>query len=206
MLCLFIFDYLFCGERCNAVFMRNRFFSLVSIGCVFLGYLAVANAADEKPVPAPVRIGVYDSRAVAYAHFWSEPYQKTLRERMIAAKAAKEAGDTVKYKEYETVVRAEQEQNHRQVFSVAPATEAIAAIKGRLPEIQKEAGVTAIVSKWDENALREYKSAEKVDLTDRLVREFIQPTEKQLKTISSIQKSKPLSLEKCDELIRKGEI
>jgi hypothetical protein len=44
-----------------------------------------------------------------------------------------------------------------------------------------------------------------VDVTGELVREF-KPTEEQLKVIADIQKQKPLSLEKCDELIRKGKI
>jgi hypothetical protein len=83
--------------------------------------------------------------------------------------------------------------------------DALAAIKDRIPEIEKQAGVTALVSKWDEPMLKQYRDAEKVDVTDRLVRGF-NPTEKQLKVIADLQKKKPLSLEKCDELIRKGEI
>ena len=181
-------------------------FCSIVIGCVCLVSVFNSNAADEKAAAAPVRIGVYDSGTVAYAHFWSEPYQKKLQERIAAAKAAKESGDAVKPKEYQAALKAEQEQNHREVFSTAPATEAMGAIKERLPEIQKQAGVSAVVSKWDEKSMEGYKNAEQVDVTDRLVREFILPTEKQAQTISSIQKNKPLSLEKCDELIRKGQL
>jgi hypothetical protein len=79
-------------------------------------------------------------------------------------------------------------------------------IKDRLPEIQKQAGVSVIVSKWDEATLQKYKAATRVEVTDKLVREFIQPDEKQSQIISSIEKSEPISLEKCDEMIRKGEI
>jgi hypothetical protein len=45
-----------------------------------------------------------------------------------------------------------------------------------------------------------------VDVTDRLVREFIQPTGQQQKVLSEMQRQKPLPLGKCDELIRQGEI
>jgi len=53
--------------------------------------------------------------------------------------------------------------------------------------------------------LKKYPNAEQVDVTGQLVRGF-KPTEKQLKMITDLQKKKPLSLEQCDELIRKGEI
>jgi hypothetical protein len=101
----------------------------------------------------PVRIGVYDSRAVAYAHFWSGPYQSKLKEQMAAARAAKQAGDTARFKKLDATLRQTQDQLHRQVFSTAPADDALAALKGQIPEIEKQAGVTALVSRWDEQAL-----------------------------------------------------
>jgi hypothetical protein len=153
----------------------------------------------------PVRIGVYDSRAVAYAHFWNESYQSKLKEQMAAARAAEQAGDTARFKELDATLRQTQDRIHRQGFSTAPADDALAELKGQIPEIEKQAGVTALVSKWDEAALKKYPNAEQVDVTGQLAREF-KPTEKQLKVIADLQKQKPLSLEKCDELIRKGKI
>ena len=107
---------------------------------------------------------------------------------------------------FDATLRQTQDQLHRQVFSTASADDALAALKGRIPEIEKQAGVTALVSKWDEPALAQYQDAGKVDVTDRLIREFIQPTGQQQKVISEMQKQKPLPLEECNELIRKGEI
>jgi len=176
---------------------------LITIGSL-LGALVTVAAADTNN-SAPT-IGVYDSRAVAYAHFWSAPNQKKLQEKITAAKAAKQAGDSVKFNELAAALKAQQAENHRQVFSTAPVNEAMETIKDRLPEIQKQAGVSVIISKWDETTLAKYKMATRVDVTDKLVREFIEPDEKQARIISSIEKSKPISLEKCDELIRKGEI
>jgi hypothetical protein len=66
--------------------------------------------------------------------------------------------------------------------------------------------VAALVSKWDEAALKKYPGAGTTDVTDQLVREFIQPTEKQLQTIAALEKSPPLLLEKCNELIRQGKL
>jgi len=174
---------------------------------LWLGCLAVAmpvGGAETNAVAG--RVGVYDSRVVAYAWFWSDAQQAKLKEQMAAARAAKQAGDEAKLKEYSTALSALQDQMHREVFSTAPAAEALAVIKGRIPEIEKAAGVPNLVSKWDQPALKNYKGAEKVDVTDELARAFLKPTEQQLKVIEGIKKSDPLPLEKCDELIRQGKI
>jgi hypothetical protein len=99
----------------------------------------------------------------------------------------------------------QQDQIHREGFSTAPPEEALVEINDRIPEIERQAGVSALISKWDQPALQQYLDAEKVDVTGRLVQEF-KPTEKQLKTISELEKSSPLPLDKCDELIRQGKI
>jgi len=177
----------------------------ITIGSLWIGSLVSVSAGDTTNAASPA-IGVYDSRAVAFAHFSSEPHQKQLREKIATAKAAQKTGDSAKFKELSAALQAEQAEMHRQVFSIAPANEAMEVIKDRLPELQKQAGVSAIVSKWDEAALQKYKNTTRVDVTDKLVREFIQPDEKQLKMISSIEKSAPIPLKECDELIRKGEI
>jgi len=183
--------------------MKRTLCLLAASGWFWAGSFGLpARAGDATNA---VRIGVYDSRAVAYAHFVSESYQARLKERMTAAKAAKQAGDA-NADELAAALRATQNDCDREVFSIAPAAEALADMKERIPGIEKEAGVTALVSKWDDAALKQYQPAEKVDVTDKLVREFIQPTEKQAKTIASIIANKPLSLEKCDELIRKNQL
>jgi hypothetical protein len=186
--------------------MKTIFSVLCGLGCCWFGGGTVATAGDGVVTRStPVRIGVYDSRAVALAWFWSAPVQHQLQDQMAAARAAKQAGDTTRYKELAATLRAEQDRIHRQGFSTAPVDDALAVIKDQIPKIEKQANVSALVSKWDEPRLKQYRDAEKVDVTDRLVREF-KPTQKQLQMIANIQKQKPLSLEKCDELIRKGEI
>ena len=186
--------------------MKTMFSVLCGLGCLWFGGGMVAMAGDGAVTNStPARIGVYDSRAVAFAWFWSAPVQHKLQEQMAAARAAKQAGDTARFKELSTTLRVGQDRIHRQGFSTAPVDDALAAIKDRIPEIEKQAAVSMLVSKWDGAELKKYPNTEQVDVTDQLVREF-KPTEKQLKMIADIQKQKPLSLEKCDELIRKGEI
>ena len=186
--------------------MKTMFSILCGLGCWWFGGGTVAMAGDGAVThAAPVRIGIYDSRAVAFAWFGSGKHQKQLNELMQTARAARAAGDTNHFKQLGAELRQQQDEIHREGFSTAPPKEALAEIKERLPEIQKATGVSAILSKWDDAALKKYRDAEKVDMTDRLVREF-NPTEKSLKTISELEKSAPLPLEQCNELIRKGEI
>lgn len=179
----------------------------LGVFCVFFGCLNLlpVRAADTTNAAAE-RLGVYDSRAVAYAWFVSDAQQAKLKEQMTAARAAKQAGDDAKLKEYSAALQALQDQMHREVFSTAPAAEALAVIEGRIPELEQAAGVTGLVSKWDKSSLGRHPGVEEVDVTDRLVRAFLNPTDKQLKTIESIKKSDPVPLEQCNELIRQGKI
>ena len=172
-----------------------------------LGCLAVAltvRGAETNSVAG--RVGVYDSRVVAYAWFSSEATQANLKEQVAAARAAKQAGDQVNLKDDSEALRALQDQMHREVFSTAPANEALAMVKARLPEIEQAAGVSNLVSKWDAAALGNFKSAVQVDVTDQMVRLLFKPTEQQLKVIEGIKKADPVPLEECNELIRNRKI
>ena len=92
-----------------------------------------------------------------------------------------------------------------QVFSSAPADEAMAALKDRLPAIQKELGVARLVSKWDRTALKDIPQANQVDITDRLAREF-NPDAKRLQTIEQMKKSPPLPLDEATRLMQAGKL
>jgi hypothetical protein len=160
-------------------------------------------AADTNAVPT--RIGVYDSRAVAFAWFSSSAEQKQIHDMIAKARGAQAAGDTRRFEELGATLQRMQDQMHREGFSTAPATEALAELSGRLPEIERAAGVSALVSKWDEAGLKTHGKAERVDVTERLVSEF-KPTEQQLKTIASLESTKPLPMDECNELIAKGKM
>jgi hypothetical protein len=172
---------------------------MAAIGALVVGStMTRAEATDESNASAQ-RIGIYDSRVVAYAHFWTAEHQKQLKDKIEAGKAAKSAGDPAQFNKLSKELADEQEKIHREVFSIAPADEAMAALKARLPEIQKQASVSVLVSKWDNQTLGSYKSAQLVDVTDLLVREFkLEP--KQIKTIEEIKKQKPVPLDKIDKL------
>jgi hypothetical protein len=160
-------------------------------------------SATRPQVPAP--IGVYDSRVIAYAHFWSAPHQRRLSEMAKAAQAAKGDGDgqTARFQELETELKQAQEKVHLQIFSTAPADEALAALRGRLPAIEREAGVATLVSVWDDANLKRFERASRVDLTEQLLQEFKLDTNR-LSTARDLRRKQPLPLEKARALIRKG--
>jgi len=155
--------------------------------------------------PAQAAIGVYDSRVIAYAHFWSDAYQQMLRDLAAAAQAAKAAGQTARVNELESELQRAQATNHLQVFSTAPVDSILAGIKDHLPAIEKEAGVAKLLSKWEETSLRQYPHAKIVDVTDRLLREF-RLDEKKMKVAREIRKTKPIPIDKAQEQMRKGKL
>jgi hypothetical protein len=75
----------------------------------------------------------------------------------------------------------------------------------RVAQVQKEAAVSKLVSKWDEATLKEHQKAEKIDVTDLLLQEF-KLTEKQRSVIKDMKTKAPLPLETAKELMRKGEL
>jgi hypothetical protein len=180
---------------------RFHFFQLWMILLTLCGIACLAQAQEKetkKEEKESVRIGVYDSRAVAYVQFSSEANLKIINEAVAKAKEAQKTMDKKAAEELANQFKEGQRKIHRQVFSMAPIDDVLEKIKDRLPEIQKKAGVSVLISKWDEEKLKQYPKAEKIDVTDALVEEF-KPTEKQKKMLEEIKKTKPLSLEEADK-------
>jgi hypothetical protein len=161
-----------------------------------------ATALAQEPA-AKVRVGIYDSRAIAVAFGGSEAFQASTGKQLAALRAeyneAKAAGNQKRVAELEAQGKAQQVLLHKQGFSTAPVDDILDHIKDKIPGIAKAAGVGPIVSKWDKDALAKYKSAELVDVTMPLVNAF-HPIERQLKFAIEIQKQPPISLEEAEKL------
>ena len=153
--------------------------------------LAMAETIVKNTEKPKVRVGIFDSRAVAIAYAHSELNE--VKSKMAEMEKAKAAGDTKKIKELDKWGKAQQAKLHRQGFSTAPVDDILEHIKDKLPQIAKDANVIALVSKWDKKTLKRYKSAELIDVTDLIVAPF-NPKEKQLKVIEQIKKIKPIPL------------
>jgi len=169
----------------------------ISASIITIGLTHTSFAQDKAP-KTQERIGVYDSRAVAVAFYGSPVHMEQLRQLKAEHQKAKDAGDLGKAAQLEAKGKAQQEKAHQQGFSTAPVDELLLHITNALPEIQKTAGVTAMISKWDEAGLKKHPGAERVDVTMKLVDAF-QPNERQRKSAIEIQKQKPLSLEQAKE-------
>jgi hypothetical protein len=151
-----------------------------------------ATGAQGNPIP---RVGVYDSRVVSYAYFWSPPVKHD-REALVArAVAAKAAGDTALLKTLTAQIMAMQDKSMQEVFSTAPADEALAALGNQMPAILGDLGVASLVSKWDKSGLRGVPEEDRVDATDRLLRAFFaKPNGHLRQTVQGIEAAKPIPL------------
>ena len=186
--------------------MKTNILILLAV-CLCAGAaVGAAEAPAVQPTTLPAaRVGLYDSRAVAFAYFWSAPQQQTLKERMAAAKAAKAAGDQATYATIAQEMKERQSRNHLQVFSAAPVDDAMAALKARLPQLAAQAGVGDFVSKWDEAALQKFPVDARVDVTDLLVQEFKLP-ESQQKVLETSKRAPPVPLDEARRLDAAGKM
>ncbi|NQT94653.1 MAG: hypothetical protein HQ559_17995 [Lentisphaerae bacterium] len=180
----------------------------VLIGC--LGCLCVLASCTQRPMApqtehadARPRVGVYDSRAIAIAFVGSEVYKATDGKALADLKAeydkAKAEGDQDRMAELEAKGKAQQALLHKQGFSTAPVDGMLAHIKNQMAGIAEDAGVEAIVSKWDKEALAKHQGAELVDVTMPLVDAF-KPNDRQRKSAIGIQEHPPISLKEAEKI------
>ena len=161
--------------------------------------LAQPGLAQERNSTAKERIGIYDSRAIAVAFAGSAQHEKELSQLKADHKKAKEAGDLAAVARFEAAGKARQAKAERQGFSTAPVDDILVHLTNALPEIQRTARVTTILSKWDETELKKHPQAEMVDVTMKLV-DALQPNARQRKYAIEIQKQKPISLEEAAKI------
>ncbi len=175
--------------------MNKRHAGAAALVVAFLALAAgtAAQAPDQAQREPGIRLGTFDSRAIAAAYYRSELFSGHVGELRERHEAAKAAGD-------EELVQALDEQGegmqalaHRQTFCAAPVPEIIERLEeGELARIAEQAGVDAIVSKWD--LVYRRSSAHFVDVTGALAQHF-DPDENTLKVIQQVLETEPLPLE-----------
>lgn len=170
----------------------------VAAACL-LWSLSCTAAEPESSGGASPKIGVYDSRSVVIAFMGSEVQRKEMEAIRSDYEKAKSEGNAAEMKHIEAEMRAAQTLRHKQGFSTAPVDDVLRHIEPALARIKAEAGVTALVSKWDEAELAKYKGAARVDVTMKLAEEF-HPGERQRKSAVEIQKHKPVSLSEAENI------
>jgi len=111
--------------------------------------LCVALSAVAADAPAKVKLGVYDSRAIAIAWARTPAFAESIKQLRAEFMSAKEAKDEKRTQELEQQGQWMQVRMHQRGFSTAGAADLLGELKSLLPAIAKEAGVIAIVSKWE---------------------------------------------------------
>lgn len=172
--------------------MKTNLNAPSSLKAVALGVtLAVLVSSARAQSNTTERIGIYDSRAVAVAYAGSSFQQTKMSELVSRQKQAKAAGDKKELARIEAEGRAWQAALHRQGFGTAPVDDLLTNISQALPTIQAEAGVTQLISKWNEPELKKHADAERLDVTMKLVDAF-HPSERQRRHAIEIQTKKPV--------------
>jgi hypothetical protein len=172
--------------------MKNIAILFIVGALIALGAMAgrPTKAADVPAAASKVRIGVYDSRAVALAWGRSSEFTKGINERMAEHKKAKAEGNDKLVKEIEGQMSTLQDKMHWQVFGDWNIDEVLAKIKPNYPAIAQKTGVVAIVPR------AEFKdvSVETVDVTELMVAQFA-PDDKTKAIMKEMTAKPPLAFE-----------
>ena len=148
-----------------------------------------------------LRIGVYDSRAVAVA-YCDTPYHRDLTGGLDdALEDATRRGDKNEIERCAAAVWEARKRLGRQGFCGAPIDDLLRHIADRLPAIRQAAGVECLISKWNAEALAKYPNARTVDVTDLLVDAF-EPNDRQRAHAASIRTVAPVPIEQFEAEMR----
>ncbi len=170
-------------------------------GILIAGQTKRPDSTSENPGDKP-RVGVYDSRAVAVAYCGTPRHEAEIRRLDEALATAKRSGDAAQIKKADRAVWEARKRMHRQGFSTHPVDDILKQIPEEVKRVQKDAKVTALVSKWDEKKLAEHKKAEKVDVTERLI-DALKPGDRQRRMALDIVKAKPVPPKQYEEILKK---
>ena len=165
--------------------------TLATLLVALIASLTVCAAVRTPPAPSPVRVGVYDSRAIAIAYSHSEFMAKTLATLKKERDDAKAANDTAGVTAAEKKGAALQSRFHQQGFSTASVANLLEPIAAELPKIAQAAQVDLLVSKWDVSWQKEGVAF--VDVTKAMCEPF-HPDANVQKMIEDVPNHEPLPL------------
>ena len=147
-------------------------------------------ADATAPAGPTIRVGTYDSRALAVAYTRSEQSAEKLKALQQQRAEAVKAGDTKRVEELNAQGESMQVRLNLQGFSVAPVGDVLETVREVLPGVAQRKQVTIIVSAADYHG----PSVEIVDVTDDLVQLF-NPNAQTLKIVNELRKQKPVAIE-----------
>lgn len=159
--------------------------------CVF-----TSASVSAQPQTNKLRVGVYDSRAVAVAYANSAKFRESLKATRAEYDKAKAAHDEKQMKALASRMKLQQRRLHEQGFSTGSVASIIGKIKDALPGVAKKARVQAIVSKWELNF--QSPEVEVVDVTDELTALF-DVSDKGRAWLKEVQTKPPVPLEEITD-------
>jgi ABC-type amino acid transport substrate-binding protein len=156
--------------------------SILVVGAMFLAL---------QPAPKKVRVGTFDSRAIALAYARSAMFAPVMKDWKDKYEKAKAEKNEQIIKECEAWGPTYHQLQMLQGFSIASVADILEKVKDDLSKIAQEVGVDIIVSKWE--VAYKNPSVEIVDVTSHLVKLF-NPDEQTLKLIEGLLKQPPMPL------------
>jgi hypothetical protein len=180
----------------TSITLEKWFVALATVVFGILFGILICTNASAQTQTNKLRVGVYDSRAVAVAYGNSTEFKEAMKPTEAEFKKAKEARDEKRVQEIDGQMKLRQRRAHEQAFSTGSVAPIMAMVKDRLPDVAKQADVQIIVSKWELNL--QSPDIVVVDVTDKIVALF-QVNERGLKWCKEIQQKPPLPIEKLTE-------
>jgi hypothetical protein len=155
--------------------------------------LNVGSAGDDVPKDKKIRIGTYDSRAIAIAYAPSR--FNPVKEKMAAYEKAKAAGDQAKMKELQAWGEQHQRLLHFQGFGRVPVGDLLEPVKEQVANLARQRQLAAITMSCEFTGAE----VELVDVTDDLVKLY-DPSEKTLQHVRAVRAVKPVPLVQLADL------
>ena len=160
---------------------------IIPFALFFLSMFQNTSMGQDK-----IRIGTYDSRAVAVAYF-NSPYGKQLMELMgnlqKKNREALEAKDTLELKKLNREGELRQALMHEQGFGTGSVKDLLAAIKDKIGILAKNENLDIIVSKYELN----YSGSNSIvlDITEKLTNLF-EPNKRFKAMLPDLLKTEPV--------------
>lgn len=158
-----------------------------------LTLLVVDVGLAQEATDASLRIGTFDSRAVALAYYRSsEGLERMKPEWDQELRDAEAAGDSARVEELKLFMPSFQHLLHQQVFSTGSICNVLREIEDDLPDIAQAADVDLIVSRWE--LPYSAPGLELIDVTPNLVALF-DLDEETASFVAQIEEVEPVPLE-----------
>lgn len=170
----------------------TRVSSSVFITCLFLFTGVCYTSCYAQKSESKIKMGIYDSRIVFIAYVNSDYFIQQNSKWHEEGEKIMQSNDTVKKIEAFYKMMTEEYLMHQRGFSNGSTASVLVLVKDKLPIVAKDAGVIAILSKWELTFAD--PDIEIVDLTMQVARLY-NPTGNFERTAGEMAKMDPIPLE-----------